>query len=166
MIRDLRDDEFDTALEIINEAAQVYRGVIPDDMWHDPYMSAEYLRSEMDAVVRFICTEASGRVLGVMGTQDVREVSLIRHAYVRGEAQRTGIGRELLARAHKVSRRPTLVGTWADARWAIDFYRNSGFTLVPEDRIASLLRAYWDISPRQVETSVVLADDLAMLFVV
>jgi GNAT superfamily N-acetyltransferase len=157
-IRPIRDDERDLALAIINDAAQRYRGVIPDDRWHDPYFSAEYLADEITAGVQFFAYEAGGELLGVMGVQDVGDVTLIRHAYVSPGAQGTGIGgrllRSLLATAHK----PVLIGTWADASWAISFYEKHGFTRVSTEEKTRLLRRYWNIPERQVETSVVLAE--------
>jgi len=156
-IREVRGDEFDAILDIINAAAVVYRGVIPADRWHDPYFSADYLRSELDAGVRFFGYDVDGELLGVMGVQDVDDVTLIRHAYVRPTVQRGGVGgrllRSLLAKASK----PVLIGTWADATWAISFYEKHGFVVVPPAEKTRLLRTYWDIPERQVETSVVLA---------
>lgn len=157
-IRPLRADELDAALAIINDAAEAYRGVIPPDRWHDPYFSAAYLGSEIEAGVRFFGYEADGELLGVMGVQDVDDVTLIRHAYVSPRAQRSGIGgrllRSLLAKTH----RPVLIGTWADASWAIAFYERHGFALVSPAEKTRLLKRYWNIPERQVETSVVLAE--------
>ncbi|MDP2183703.1 MAG: GNAT family N-acetyltransferase [Actinomycetota bacterium] len=156
-IRRVRADEFDGLLGIINEVAEAYRGVIPADRWHEPYMSAEYLRGEIDAGVRFSGFEADGELLGVMGIQDVRDVTLIRHAYVRASAQRGGIGGRLLRRLLAETSRPVLIGTWTDADWAIAFYVKHGFRVTGREETEQLLRTYWDIPARQVETSVVLA---------
>jgi GNAT superfamily N-acetyltransferase len=154
----VRSDEFDALLAIINDAAQVYRGVIPADRWHDPYMSADHLRAEIDAGVRFFGYEADGELLGVMGIQDVDDVTLIRHAYVRPTAQRAGVGGRLLrSLLAKAAGRPVLIGTWADAAWAVAFYEKHGFSVVAPAEKTRLLRRYWDIPERQVETSVVLA---------
>lgn len=153
-----RDDERDAILEIINAAARAYRGVIPDDRWREPYMDAGELDREIAAGVRFWAAEADGRLTGVMGVQRVRDVDLIRHAYVRPDAQRRGVGAALLRHLRDVSPRRMLVGTWASAAWAISFYRRHGFELVPPERTAELLRTYWTIPARQIETSVVLAD--------
>ena len=158
MIRQLRDDDFDTTLSIINEAAEAYRGVIPADRWHDPYMSAEYLRGELDAGVRFSGYEVDGELLGVMGIQNVDDVTLIRHAYVRRGTQRSGVGGLLLRSLLAKATAPVLIGTWADAGWAIAFYEKHGFEVVSPEEKTRLLKRYWDIPERQVETSVVLRE--------
>jgi GNAT superfamily N-acetyltransferase len=155
--RPCRDDERDEILEIINAAAEAYRGVIPADRWHEPYMDARELEGEIAAGVRFWGYPSDGRLAGVMGVQAVRDVELIRHAYVRPESQRHGVGAALLAHLRTVSTRPMLVGTWAAADWAIEFYRRHGFELVSQERKTELLRTYWTIPERQIETSVVLA---------
>ena len=155
--RPCRDDERDEILAIINAAAEAYRGVIPADRWHEPYMESSELESEIAAGVRFWGYPADGRLAGVMGVQAVRDVELIRHAYVRPESQRRGVGAALLAHLRTVSTRPMLVGTWAAADWAIEFYRRHGFELVSPERKTELLRTYWTIPERQIETSVVLA---------
>jgi GNAT superfamily N-acetyltransferase len=156
--RACRDDERDEILAIINAAAGAYRGVIPADRWHEPYMEAAELEREIAAGVSFWGMDAGDRLVGVMGVQPVRDVDLIRHAYVRPDAQRQGVGAALLRHLRDTSTRPMLVGTWADADWAIGFYRRHGFELVPPERGAELLRTYWTIPERQIETSVVLAD--------
>ena len=155
-LRPCRDGDFTDLLAIINSAAQVYRGVIPADRWHEPYMPAEELAAQISAGVRFWGCEEGGELLGVMGIQTVRDVDLIRHAYVRPGLQRGGVGGLLI---RHLCARPTqsiLVGTWADAHWAVDFYRRNGFSLVSADRARELLRSYWSIPERQIETSVVL----------
>jgi N-acetylglutamate synthase-like GNAT family acetyltransferase len=159
MIRPLQEHEVETAWAIINAAAQAYRGVIPDDCWHEPYMPLEELQAEILAAVEFWAYEAEGRLAGVMGRQDVRDVTLIRHAYVAPAVQRAGVGARLLAHLRQGITRPLLVGTWAAAWWAIRFYEKHGFRLVTPAEKDRLLRAYWTISDRQVETSVVLADE-------
>jgi GNAT superfamily N-acetyltransferase len=141
----------------VNGAAEAYRGVIPADCWHEPYMPADELDREIDAGVVFWGYEDDGQLVGVMGIQDVGDVDLIRHAYVLPGNQRRGIGGALLERLTGSTGRPILVGTWAAADWAIDFYRRHAFELVPPERGAELLRRYWSIPDRQVETSVVLA---------
>ena len=156
-IRPLRDNEHEKALGVINAAAERYRGVIPDDRWHDPYFPAEYLASEISAGVKFFAYEAEGGLLGVMGIQDVDDVTLIRHAYVAPSAQRAGIGGKLLAVLLAFAEKPVLIGTWADAGWAVAFYEKHGFRQVTFDEKERLLRRYWNIPERQVETSVVLA---------
>lgn len=157
-IRPVRDDEFDVVLAIINEAAQVYRGAIPADRWRDPYMPAGHLRSEIDAGVRFFGYEVDGELLGVMGIQDVEDVTLIRHAYVRTSAQRSGVGGRLLRSLLAQAGAPVLIGTWSAAAWAVAFYEKHGFAVVPDEEKVRLLRRYWDIPERQVETSVVLRE--------
>ena len=157
-IRKSREADFPAKLAIINDAAQAYRGVIPADRWHEPYMPAAELDAEIaDGVVFWVAQEAE-RLLGVMGIQDKGEVALVRHAYVSPAAQKTGIGTRLLKHVEGLARKPVLVGTWAAASWAIEFYRQNGFSVVPEDEKSRLLRKYWSIPERQVETSVVLAN--------
>jgi GNAT superfamily N-acetyltransferase len=156
-IRRCRDDERETILELVNAAAEAYRGVIPDDCWHEPYMPAEELDREIAAGVEFWGYEADGELIGVMGIQPVRDVVLIRHAYVLPARQGEGIGRALLTHLRAMTDRPILIGTWASAEWAIRFYERNGFELVSEKTKNELLKTYWDIPARQIETSVVLA---------
>jgi|UniRef100_A0A7V6A4V7 GNAT superfamily N-acetyltransferase len=157
MIRPLRTDEADGIVSIINAGAQAYCGVIPADCWHEPYMSPQELHSELAAGVRFWGWQDGGGLAGVMGRQDLGEVLLIRHAYVHPEWQRRGIGGRLLTHLLTGVDLPVLVGTWAAAHWAIAFYEKNGFTLVSYQEKERLLRTYWSIAERQVETSVVLA---------
>ncbi|HET6547570.1 MAG TPA: GNAT family N-acetyltransferase [Solirubrobacter sp.] len=156
-IRRCRHAERDAILAIVNAAAEAYRGVIPADRWHEPYMPREQLDAEIAAGVEFWGCEADGGLAGVMGVQPVRDVELIRHAYVAPGNQGRGIGGALLDHLVRASTRPLLVGTWAAAEWAIRFYERHGFQLVDAARAAALLEAYWTIPARQVETSVVLA---------
>ncbi len=144
---------------VINEAAGAYRDVIPADCWKEPYMSEEELRREIADGVRFFGYEEGDRLIGVMGIQHVRDVSLVRHAYVRTARRRTGIGGTLLAALRAQTARPLLMGTWAAAAWAVQFYEKHGFRLVTPDEKDRLLKKYWNISERQIETSVVLADE-------
>jgi GNAT superfamily N-acetyltransferase len=157
-IRPCRADERATILAIVNAAAEVYRGVIPADRWHVPYMPAAELDEEIAAGVTFWGYEQDGTLVGVMGFQAVREVDLIRHAYVLPGNQQRGVGGALLKRLRQTSARQLLVGTWAAADWAIRFYQRHGFALVSPERKAALLKMYWTIPERQIETSVVLAD--------
>ena len=143
---------------VINEAAQAYRGVIPADRWHDPYMPRADLEREIAAGVAFFLLEEDSRVAGVMGIQDKGDAALVRHAYVARAMQRKGIGRRLLRHLESLTDKPVLIGTWAAASWAIDFYVRNGFTVVAKDEKERLLRKYWSIPDRQIETSVVLAD--------
>ena len=156
-IRPCRDDERPAVLAIVNAAAEAYRGVIPADRWHEPYMPAEQLDAEIAAGVAFWGYEDGGGLLGVMGIQPVDDVDLIRHAYVLPERQGQGIGAALLRHLTQTATRPLLVGTWAAAVWAIRFYERHGFELVCAEEKARLLRTYWTIPERQVATSVVLA---------
>lgn len=158
MIRQCNQNDFEIIYSIINEAAEKYKGVIPDDCWKIPYMSIEELKREIDADVVFWGYEKDGELIGVMGIQPILDVTLIRHAYVRPERQQQGIGKKLLNTLCGQSDRPMLVGTWADAKWAIRFYEKHGFNLVTRLEKNQLLNKYWTISARQIETSVVLAD--------
>jgi len=158
MIRPCDEADFEAIYSIVNDAAQAYRGVIPDDRWHEPYMPREELRREIESGVRFWGHEENGELLGVMGIQDVQDVTLIRHAYVRTANRNRGVGGKLLAELRKLTSRPVLIGTWAAATWAIRFYERHGFQLVTEEEKDQLLRKYWSIPKRQVETSVVLAE--------
>ena len=157
-IRPIRDGECAEVLAIINEAAERYRGVIPEDRWHDPYFSAEYFEGEIAAGVHFWGCEVDGELLGVMGVQDVDDVTLIRHAYVSPRAQRGGVGGRLLRSLLVKTDKPVLIGTWAAAEWAVAFYEKNGFACVSRAETVRLLKRYWDVPERQVETSVVLAE--------
>jgi N-acetylglutamate synthase-like GNAT family acetyltransferase len=155
-IRESRNTDVSTIFAIINDAAQAYRGVIPDDCWHEPYMPRQQLESEIANGVVFWVAEDDDRMLGVMGIQDKGEVALVRHAYVLTDLQRKGVGTKLLRHVESLTSKPVLIGTWADASWAIDFYRRNGYTLVSKKERDALLPKYWSISARQIETSVVL----------
>jgi N-acetylglutamate synthase-like GNAT family acetyltransferase len=143
---------------VINDAAQAYRGVIPPDRWHEPYMPKDELAREIADGVVFWVAEEEGRLLGVMGMQDKGSVALVRHAYVAPVEQRKGVGTKLLRHVESLTDKPILIGTWADASWAIEFYRRNGFSVVPAGDKDRLLRTYWSVPERQIETSVVLAD--------
>jgi N-acetylglutamate synthase-like GNAT family acetyltransferase len=157
-IRPSRDADRPAMLAIVNDAAQAYRGVIPADRWHEPYMPAGELDAEIADGVVFWVAEDAGRMVGVMGIQDKGEVALVRHAYVSPGAQKQGVGTRLLRHVQKLANKPVLIGTWAAASWAIEFYRGNGFTVIAGAQKDALLRKYWSIPERQVETSVVLAD--------
>ena len=157
-IRPCRDQDRAAILQIVNAAAEAYRGVIPADRCHEPYMSASELDHEIAAGVRFWGYELGGALIGIMGVQAVEDVDLIRHAYVLPDRQRGGVGAALLDHLRPLARGRMLVGTWADADWAIGFYARHGFALVAPHETAALLARYWTIPERQVETSVVLAD--------
>lgn len=158
MIRECRDAEFDVIHAVINDAAKAYRGVIPADCWKEPYMSKDELRHEIQQGIVFWGYEEAGELAGVMGIQDVQDVTLIRHAYVRTTKRNQGIGGKLLSFLRGQTGRPILIGTWADAVWAVRFYEKHGFRLVLTAEKDRLLKKYWGVPPRQIETSVVLAD--------
>jgi N-acetylglutamate synthase-like GNAT family acetyltransferase len=158
MIRECTESDFNRIFEIINDAAQAYKGIIPKDRWHDPYMPFEELKKEIENGVVFWGLEQGGQLLGVMGIQDKGEVTLIRHAYVWTQAQKLGIGTKLLHYLESLTEKPILIGTWAAASWAISFYEKNGYALVSEEEKNCLLRKYWSIPERQAETSVVLVN--------
>ncbi|MGO9138200.1 MAG: GNAT family N-acetyltransferase [Syntrophales bacterium] len=157
-IRPCGERDFEIIYEIINDAAEAYRGIIPTDRWKEPYMSKDELRHEIDEGVKFWSYIKNGELLGVMGTQDIEDVTLMRHAYVRTVRRRQGIGGRLLSELRKKASRPILIGTWAAAVWAVRFYEAHGFCLVSPEEKDRLLKRYWSIPERQIETSVVLAE--------
>ena len=157
MIKRAIGEDLDLILQLINESAKVYKGHIPSDRWHEPYMSLKELRKEIDQGVSFYSYFSNRRIVAVMGIQKVKDVTLIRHAYVSKGQQRRGIGSKLLKYLLEIADTSTvLVGTWEKALWAIDFYERNGFSLVEMEEKNRLLMKYWDIPKRQVETSVVL----------
>jgi N-acetylglutamate synthase-like GNAT family acetyltransferase len=158
MIRKSGDDDFAAMLAIINDAARAYRGVIPADRWHEPYMPVDELSNEIASGVAFWVAEQGGQLAGLMGMQDKGDVALVRHAYVAPATQKSGVGTTLLRHVQSLTDKPILIGTWAAASWAIEFYRRNGFTLVSTAQKDHLLQKYWSIPVRQIETSVVLAD--------
>ncbi len=157
-IRPCRDNERETILAIVNDAAVAYRGVIPSDRWHEPYIRSHELDDEIGAGVAFWGYEADGELVGVMGIQPVRDVNLIRHAYVLSTSQRNGVGGALIEHLRTLDTRRMLVGTWAAAEWAISFYRRHGFELTTPEQKTALLQSYWTVPDRQIELSVVLAN--------
>jgi N-acetylglutamate synthase-like GNAT family acetyltransferase len=159
IIRPCTYNDFEAIYEIINDAAQIYKGVIPADCWHEPYMPEDRLQKEIDAGVSFWGQEENGILAGVMGIQDKGDVTLIRHAYIRTLLRNRGIGSQLLRRLEAMAGKPILIGTWAAATWAINFYKKNGYSLVSADEKNRLLKKYWDIPDRQIETSVVLSRD-------
>jgi len=159
MIRPCNRMDFPAVLEIINDAARAYKGIIPADCWAEPYMPEDELRREIESGVQFWGVEQEGQLVAVMGIQHVLDVSLIRHAYVRTVARQKGIGSKLLGGLRVQTSRPMLMGTWAAASWAVRFYEKHGFRLVTPGEKDVLLKKYWNIPSRQVETSVVLADE-------
>ena len=157
MICRLSPSEFDAMLNVVNDAAQAYKSVIPADRWKEPYMPDEELRKEMESGVEFYGWKENSVLVAVMGIQLVNNVTLIRHAYVLTAHPRRGTGEKLLKHLMSLARTSTvLVGTWEAAYWAVRFYENHGFRLVPSEEKDRLLRKYWNIPERQIETSVVL----------
>ena len=160
MIRRCDDRDFEVIWATINDGAQAYKGIIPADRWAEPYMSREKLQHEIDEGVVFWGYEEAGTLVGVMGIQQVQDVTLIRHAYVRSSSQKRGIGAHLLAHLREMANGSVLIGTWAQAVWAIRFYERHGFQMVGSEEKNRLLKKYWSIPERQIETSVVLADSM------
>lgn len=158
MIRPCTDGDFELIRLIINDGARAYQGIIPEDCWKDPYMSGEQLRAEMQEGVTFWGYEENGALTGVMGIQPVQDVTLIRHAYVRSSSQKRGIGGHLLSHLRELAHGAVLIGTWADAVWAIRFYEKHGFHVVAPEQKERLLKVYWNVPERQSAMSVVLAD--------
>lgn len=158
MIRRCNESDFERMYEIINDSSLAYKGIIPPDCWKEPYMPEDELRREIADGVMFWGYEEDGALVGLMGIQHVLDVTLIRHAYVLTEKQGRGIGTALLEYLRPLTDRPILIGTWADAVWAIRFYERDGFELVSTEEKNRLLRKYWSIPERQIETSVVLAE--------
>jgi len=158
MIRKCAVSDFEMIYEIINESSKVYRGIIPDDRWKEPYMPRNELQSEIEAGVNFSGYDVDGELVAVMGIQDVRDVTLIRHAYTRTAEQGKGFGKELLENLSSQTNKPILIGTWAESYWAISFYEKNGFCHTTSAEKDMLLRKYWNIPERQIATSVVLSN--------
>jgi GNAT superfamily N-acetyltransferase len=157
MIRACTAADLPQMFSIINDAAQAYKGVIPADRWHEPYMPLDELKAQLADGIVFSGYESGGELLGVMGIQDKGDVKLIRHAYVKTTARRKGVGEKLLRHLEATTSKPVLIGTWRDAAWAIRFYEKNGYRCQSPQETARLLRKYWSIPERQIETSVVLA---------
>jgi N-acetylglutamate synthase-like GNAT family acetyltransferase len=158
MISASNEKDFNEIYELINDAASAYRGIIPADCWHEPYMTKEELKKQIDEGVQFWKYVEDEKIMGVMGIQFKKDVTLIRHAYVRTLNRKKGIGSQLLEHLCLISETPVLIGTWADATWAIKFYEKHGFRLLTKEEKNNLLHTYWTIPIRQIEASVVLAD--------
>lgn len=159
MIRRCDEKDFDTILDVINDSAQCYRGVIDPDCWNDPYMSADYLRHEIDNGVRFWSFERDEVIIGVMGVQDVMDVTLVRHVYVKSASRNSGAGSALLERIREMTDKPILMGAYKAAVWALDFYEKHGFKLIDGEEKNRLLKKYWSLPDTQIETSVVMAEE-------
>ena len=158
MIRKCTDSDLKTIFDIVSDAAIAYKGVIPADRWHEPYMPLEEIRHEIEHGVIFWGFEKECDLLGVMGIQDKGDVALIRHAYVRSRSHKQGIGQNLLLHLEGLTEKSILIGTWKAASWAISFYEKNGYALVSKTEKNRLLQKYWSIPERQIETSVVLAN--------
>ena len=158
MIRKCDDRDFDTIWEIINDGARAYKGIIPEDRWKEPYMSRTELEQEIGDGIEFWGCQENGDLAAVMGIQNIQDVTLVRHAYVRTTRQKLGLGGQLLRYLRNLTARPVLIGTWAAAEWAIRFYEKHGFKTVEREQKNALLKRYWTIPERQIETSVVLVD--------
>ena len=158
MIRKCTEDDLPALYAIINDAAQAYKGVIPEDRWHEPYMPMQELNQELRDGIQFWGYQSEGELIGVMGIQDKGDVDLIRHAYVKTSRRSQGLGTKLLRHLEQTTSKPILIGTWADATWAIRFYEKHGYRLLSRSETERLLRQYWCIPDRQVATSVVLAN--------
>lgn len=159
MIRLCDSMDLEMIFQIINDAARAYKGIIPEDRYHVPYMTMDELVIEIEAGVTFWGYEENEMLNGIMGIQDKGDVSLIRHAYVRSILRNSGIGTRLLSHLTHLTDKPFLIGTWESAEWAIQFYLKNGFELVPQEKKISLLKKYWEIPERQIETSVVLCNN-------
>jgi N-acetylglutamate synthase-like GNAT family acetyltransferase len=157
MILQSKQEDFKEIFTIINDGASAYKGIIPADRWHEPYMTEDELKIQINEGVQFWCYKEDEEMLGVMGIQYKGDVTLIRHAYVRTKKRNKGVGGKLLLHLASITTTPVLIGTWADAKWAIDFYQKHGFCLVSASEKERLLRKYWTIPERQIKTSVVLA---------
>ncbi|WP_321479659.1 GNAT family N-acetyltransferase [uncultured Bacteroides sp.] len=158
MIRKCLNSEMNIICEIINDASIAYKNHIPTDRWKEPYMPISELKHEISQGIIFYCYEEKGEILGVMGIQDVLDVTLIRHAYIRTSSRQKGIGSKLLQHLIENQEKRILIGTWKAATWAIDFYQKHGFHMTSEEEKNTLLKKYWNIPDRQVETSVVLSN--------
>ena len=158
MIRNATENDFNEIYAIINDAAIAYKGVIPADSWHEPYMTKEELKKQIEEGVHFYCYVDNNDIIGVMGIQDKGKVNLIRHAYVATKDRKKGIGTMLIHKILDNREKPVLIGTWKAAEWAISFYEKHGFFVVLDAEKNALLRKYWNIPGQQVEASVVLAD--------
>ena len=149
--------DLSSILYVINDAAIKYKGVIPDDCWHEPYMLKKELVNEFDNGVRMFGYNKNNKLIGVMGIQELKDVTLIRHAYVLTRYQGMGIGKLLMEYLLKINKNSSLfVGTWREATWAIQFYKKFGFTPHTKKQTAQLLKKYWKVSEKQIQNSVVL----------
>ena len=158
MIARSTESEWPLVNEIINESARAYQGVIPADRWHEPYMTMSEMTAEIASGVCFYGYHLDGALVGVMGVQEVKDVTLIRHAYVLTKWRGQGIGRRMLDHIKQQTTRPLLIGAWKAATWAVEFYRRNGFRLVDDEEKDRLLRIYWTVPERQIQESVVLTD--------
>lgn len=163
MIRLCGVSDVESIYNIINDAAQAYKGIIPEDRYHEPYMTLNELQEEINKGVMFWGYEIDNVIVGVMGLQEKGEVALIRHAYVSSNQQSNGIGGKLLTYLLSLTKKPLLIGTWESAFWAIGFYEKHGFQLVTRESKETLLRQYWHVPDKQIQTSVVLTNDRSFI---
>lgn len=149
--------DFEAILNVVNNAAIAYRGKIPNDRWKEPYMPAQELKEEIESGVQFYGWKEDNALIAIMGIQPIIDVTLIRHAYVLTSQQRRGFGEKLLKHLLDLTKTSKIyVGTWEAASWATKFYQKHGFKQVSILEKNRLLKKYWNIPERQVETSVVL----------
>ena len=157
MIREYKKSDSSKILHVINDAAIKYKGIIPDNCWHDPYMSEQELVNEFKNGVRMFGYLNNNELIGVIGFQEIKDVVLIRHAYTLTLHQGKGTGSALLEFLLKKNQNSRLlVGTWKNAKWAIRFYEKFGFILHAKEETTLLLKKYWNIPSKQIENSVVL----------
>ena len=157
MIRKYTKIDSSKILHIINDAAKKYKGIIPDDCWHEPYMSEQELIDEFNDEVRMYGYHDNNKLVGVIGIQEVQDIILIRHAYTLTSYQNKGTGSAMLEYLLKKSQNSRLlVGTWKNATWAIRFYEKFGFILHAKEQSTLLLQKYWQITPKQMKNSIVL----------
>ena len=157
MITEYTKSDISNILAVINDAALKYKGIIPDNCWHEPYMTERKLVNEFTNGVRMFGYKKNNILVGVMGIQKLKNITLIRHAYTLTSYQGTGIGKSLLQYLLEINQNSCLlVGAWKDAAWAIKFYKKFGFVLHTKEKTKQLLKKYWRIPSKQIENSVVL----------
>ena len=157
MISEYTKSDIFKILHVINDASLRYKGAIPDNCWREPYMSAQELIDEFNNEVRMFGYHKNDKLVGVIGVQEVKDVTLIRHAYTLSSYQSKGVGSALLEYLLKKNQNTRLlVGTWRNATWAIRFYEKFGFILHAKEQSTLLLKKYWKIASKQIENSVVL----------
>ena len=157
MIIEYKKNDTSKILNIINDASLRYKGIIPENCWHEPYMSEQELIDEFNNKIHMFGYHKNNKLIGVIGVQEVKDVILIRHAYTLTAYQGKGTGSALLKYLLKKNQNSRiLVGTWRHATWAVRFYEKFGFVLHAKEQSALLLKKYWKIPSKQIENSVVL----------